>query len=296
MWEGWKLISHPFFCNILLWFSYNHPKTIIMAKRKQISPEEHQKQMMESDIRDIKISIERGMRTKPPKHRIYKIGDSIQFGGHNQTNILEVFDNGMYYKVETISTDKKTGEVTKTQRIVEWHNLKPCNTNPTSFTKEEKYHIRMLNSGISSLLHMIHGHHAGVDFDVEYQREHVWKFDNKVALIDSIFNNIDIGKFVFVQRPMSFDGILYEIIDGKQRLSAIREFYEDRFKYRGFYFSELSRRDQNHFENFSISYGYLENPDKGAIFETFIKLNTCGKPMDKKHIDHVKNLLKELDE
>ena len=89
-------------------------------------------------------------------------------------------------------------------------------------------------------------------------------------------------------------GKLYEILDGKQRLTTLVEFYEDRFKYRGFYFSELSFRDQHKFTGHSITYGYLENPSKEAIFETFIKLNTCGKPMASKHIDHVKELLTEI--
>ena len=138
-------------------------------------------------------------------------------------------------------------------------------------------------------------YHPGVDFDVEYQREHVWELTDKVALIDSIFNNIDIGKFVFVQRSFNTREKLYEIIDGKQRLTALREFYEDRFQYKGYFFSELNPVDKNNFENHSIVYGYLENPDKRAIFETFIKLNTTGRPMENKDIQKVKKLLDELD-
>jgi len=40
----------------------------------------------------------------------------------------------------------------------------------------------------------------------------------------------------------------------------------------------------------------LECPDKRGIYETFIKLNTCGKPMDQKYINNVQNLLNELDD
>jgi uncharacterized protein with ParB-like and HNH nuclease domain len=122
----------------------------------------------------------------------------------------------------------------------------------------------------------------------------VWQLADKVALIDSIFNNIEIGKFVFVQKHESTQGKYYEVIDGKQRLTAICEFYEDRFKYKGKYFSELSNKDRWKFLNHNISYGYLENPTKEAIYSTFIKMNTCGRPMDTKHIDKVKKLLKEI--
>lgn len=38
----------------------------------------------------------------------------------------------------------------------------------------------------------------------------------------------------------------------------------------------------------------LENPDKKSIFDAFIKLNTCGKPMDVAHIEKVKKMMNEL--
>ena len=265
-----------------------------MIKRKKISPEEHEMSLIRTEIRDNDKRIELGMLRTPPRHRKFKVGDRVQYGAHRETYVREVYRDGMYYLVECIGVQRDRDQPPKNEKQVqEWHQLFPYETKDTCFRKEEKYYIRQSNSGIASLLHMTQ--HAGVDFDVEYQREHVWKLADKVALIDSIFNNIDIGKFVFIQRDYSSD-IFYEILDGKQRLSTLRDFYEDRFKYRGFYFSELSKLDKNKFENHSISYGYLENPDKRAIFETFIKVNTCGKPMAKKHIDHVKKLLNELED
>ena len=204
----------------------------------------------------------------------------------------------MFYLTETIGVQRQRGgELRNEKHIQTWMELSPYEANgDTNFAKEEKVYIRILNSPISSLIHMAHAKHAGVDMDVDYQRDHVWTRKDKVALIDSIFNNIEIGKFVFVERSMGVRGKLYEILDGKQRLTTILEFVEDRFKYKGFYFSELSFRDQHKITDTNISYGYLENPSKEAIFDTFIKLNTCGKPMASKHINHVKHLLKEFKE
>ena len=53
--------------------------------------------------------------------------------------------------------------------------------------------------------------------------------------------------------------------------------------------------DKYRIKNHPITYGLLENPSKRGIYETFIKMNTCGKPMDIKHINHVKKLLNELE-
>ena len=250
--------------------------------------------MNDNEIRDIRNKIELGILKTPPHHRKFKIGERVSLGAHKECYVRENFDNGMFYRVECLGVKRGRSDDPSSfvdeEHIVEWHHLFPFVVQDTCFRKEEKVYIRQLNSGLSSLLHMIH---VGVNFDVEYQRDHVWKLSDKIALIDSIFNNIDIGKIIFVQLDYTQD-IYYEVLDGKQRLTAIRDFHEDRFKYNGYYFSELSRFDKNKFENHSISYGYLENPTKEAIFETFIKLNTCGKPMATKHINHVKKLLSEL--
>jgi len=266
-----------------------------MARKKQISREDNEKRLNEVAIRDNLKRIELGILTKPPRHRKFKLGERVSLGAHKECYIRENFEDGMFYRVECLGVKRGRSEDPSSfvdeQHITEWHNIQPFETKETEFRQEEKYFIRQINSAVDSLLHNVY--RAGVDVDVEYQRDHVWKLADKIALIDSIFNNIDIGKFVFVQRDYSSD-VFYEILDGKQRLTALKEFYEDRFKYNGYYYSELSRMDKYKFGNHGITMGYLENPNKEAIFETFIKLNTCGKPMASKHINHVKQLLSEL--
>jgi len=265
-----------------------------MARKKVESPKETEKRMNDTKIKEIRRLIENGVLRKPPRHRKFKVGERVSMGAHKECYIREKYDDGMFYRIECLGVKRgregESGCLVDEEHICEWHNLYPYKVEDTKFRQEDKYYIRHLNSGIDSLLHMVH---VGVDFDVDYQRDHVWKLADKVDLIDSIFNNIDIGMIVFVQRDYTHE-IYLEVIDGKQRLSALRDFYEDRFKYKGYYYSELSRTDKNKFESHGISYGYLENPSKEAIFETFIKLNTCGKPMASKHINHVKKLLSEL--
>ncbi len=267
-----------------------------MAKKNKISKEDQEKQSIQYGIRDCEQAIAEGIITTPPKRRTYKKDERVRWGAHNESYVREVYADGKYYLVETIGVVReRNGMPSNEKMILRWFDIFPYNvTKDTNFTKKEKCFIRILNSPISSLINMVHANHAGVDFDADYQREHVWTMKDKIDLITSIFDNIDIGKFVFIQRSGGYEGRYYEILDGKQRLTAITEFYEDRFKYKGYYFSELSFRDQYKFTEHMVSYGYLENPNKETIFETFIKLNTCGKPMNIKHINHVKKLLSEL--
>lgn len=264
-----------------------------MGKRTKITPEQQQKMLLESSIKDIEEKISFGQFSEPT--RFFSVGEQVMYGAHKHVIIEEIRKNGLYYIIRCIGVKRERDKPVRDElHIAPWHDIYLRNkVKPTSFKKEETYKITQSNSSIESLLHMVY--HSGVDFDVEYQREHVWELDDKVALIDSIFNNIDIGKFVFVQRDFSVRDKLYEIIDGKQRLTAIREFNEDRFMYNGYYFSELSHMDKNKFWNHSITYGYITNPSKEVIYDAFIKLNTCGKPMNTKHINKVKELLnKEL--
>jgi len=267
-----------------------------MAKKKQITPEEARQQSIDQSMQEMKRMVELGTIPLSPT-RIFGKDERVLWGAHEEVYVREEHAGGLYYTVESIHHDKE-GKLTgfSTWTVMPWLSLnKVDKIRDTDFSKEDHIYIRQLNSGIDSLLHMVYSAWGGVDFDSEYQRDHVWELNDKIALIDSIFNNVEIGKFVFVQKSEKTVGKYYEVIDGKQRLTALCEFYEDRFKYNGKYFSELSAKDRWKFLNHSVSYGYLENPTRRKVYETFIKMNTCGKPMDIKYIDNVKKLLKELD-
>jgi len=268
-----------------------------MAKRKQKTQEELLQELLERNIADNQRAVDLGL-TPPNPTRHFKVGERVNLGAHKEVYVREIHSDGLFYTCEAIGVKRERGRPPVDEFHVQpWHELyKYDSVQETQFTKEDKYHIRQLNSGIDSLLHMVYASHAGVDFDVDYQREHVWELEDKVALIDSIFNNVDIGKIVFVQLREDVEGKYYQVLDGKQRLTALCEFYEDRFPYKGVYFSQLSHRDKHTFKNHGITYGFLENPDKCGIYESFIKLNTCGKPMDHKHIDKVRDLLNKLND
>ena len=266
-----------------------------MAKRKQKTEEELEQELLDRNIRDQEHAMGLGLIPLFPT-RYFEVGERVTLGAHEEVYVREIHGDGLFYVCEAMGV--KRGRETQPHdemHVNSWVDLYKYDQNlPTQFTKEEKYYVRQLNSGIDSLLSMVYASHAGVDFDVEYQREHVWELEDKVALIDSIYNNVDIGKIVFVQLHEGTKGKYYQVLDGKQRMTALCEFYEDRFPYKGFYFSNLSWQDKHTFRNHPITYGFLENPDKRGIYETFVKLNTCGKPMDHKHIEKVQKLLDDL--
>src|SRR5579864_1019074 len=62
----------------------------------------------------------------------------------------------------------------------------------------------------------------------DYQREEVWTKAQKQLLIDSLLFDIDIPKMYY--REVDKDSYEYEVVDGQQRLRAIFDFMDDKFK------------------------------------------------------------------
>ena len=63
--------------------------------------------------------------------------------------------------------------------------------------------------------------------DIELQREIVYDTEKQVLVIDSIVNGIPLPAFYFWKNK---DGIL-EVLDGKQRIEAIKKFIENDIQY-----------------------------------------------------------------
>lgn len=137
-------------------------------------------------------------------------------------------------------------------------------------------------------------YYFGLDFKPAYQRDFVWELKDKVSLIDSIFNNVEIGKFVFI--PLEYGKqYQYEILDGKQRLRAIMDFYEDRFQYKGKYYSDISITEQKFFKNFPVSIAETsENMSEEQKLRYFINLNKNGKAMSEQQISKVEGMLSDI--
>ena len=136
-----------------------------------------------------------------------------------------------------------------------------------------------------------------------YQRELVWKLKDKQLLIESIYNNLDCGMFVFRKRKFSFvekqyaegnyETAFYDIVDGKQRLDAIRGFVMGEFKdLHGNHFTDLSEYARHKFEDFSsFSYAELaEDATDADVIRTFLNVNFTGVKMSREHIDFVKEI------
>lgn len=144
-----------------------------------------------------------------------------------------------------------------------------------------------------------------IDFNHIVQRSYVWERTRKSALIESMIIGYPIP-YVFAKRID--DGTdkkgnkTYYIMDGKQRLSTVKEYLNDEFALTdlepvtymeeeigeereldisGMKFSELPEALQNHLETITFNVTYFDNLTKEEERELFKRLN-AGKPLSTK--------------
>lgn len=79
------------------------------------------------------------------------------------------------------------------------------------------------------------------DLDAPYQRESVWTYDQRVALIKSILLGVPIGAVITSEVSHENYGnrsFLSRVLDGKQRIETIRIFSNDGFTIPGWWISD----------------------------------------------------------
>lgn len=75
--------------------------------------------------------------------------------------------------------------------------------------------------------------------DPEYQRRHRWSIERKSRLIESFLMNVPVPPVFFYERDLA----RFEVMDGRQRLTALSDFYADKFALAGLqYWSDLDGR------------------------------------------------------
>jgi hypothetical protein len=272
---------------------------MIMAKKKiekkELTVEERLEQEKQHGLSDIEDRI---LFINEPSY-YFNIDDKVRYGAIKESIIDEIYYDGKVYGLKCIATNNNYGHPYdyETYRVVPWVDVRPLNCNTdTNFSENQDVRLNYNNATIESLLDK---HYLfGVDFNPEYQRDYVWSKTDKELLIDSIFKNIDIGKFVFIHlsdEEWKERHLSYEILDGKQRLSTLIDFYENKLSYKGKYYNDLSPMDKRTFKNHMVSIAEVRETNKKIVLKYFLMLNRTGKVMDEQHLGKVEKMLDRLE-
>ncbi|EGQ7839259.1 DUF262 domain-containing protein [Vibrio parahaemolyticus] len=129
---------------------------------------------------------------------------------------------------------------------------------------------------------------GSLDLQPEFQRAEVWKGPKKKVLIDTILRGWQVPP---VHVILDEENYVQEVLDGQQRLSAIRDFMSDALKVNGnieplddslqeldgLYYSQLPDRVKNRFNRYAIRVFEIVEYNQGEPGELFNRLNESLK-------------------
>lgn len=222
----------------------------------------------------------------------FTLGEPVLYGARRDVKVAEVLHNRMVYVITIEKTiDNKPCMDT---RIVPWFQLRKTHSaQPTNFATNQDLRLHWRNTNIHGLLHAYH--YAGIDMSPAYQRDLVWTKEDQIQLLDSVFSNTSIGSFLLYTRETSEmqdpdRDPLYEIVDGKQRLHTLVNFFCDRLAYRGYTYTQLSSADKNVFLDTNVSIAYINRSSRKDILRIFLMLNKTGHVMSAQDLAKAENL------
>ena len=144
------------------------------------------------------------------------------------------------------------------------------------------------------------------NFDPACQRKSVWNEERESFLIDSIMKNFSIPPIFLHQKINDENGkTIYDVIDGKQRLTSIIKFIENKIplpddysdddfgdeRLNGLKFEDLKDDLSEYKKNFwryNIPVEYIDTEDEKTINAVFDRLNRNGVPLNPQELRNAK--------
>ena len=141
------------------------------------------------------------------------------------------------------------------------------------------------------------------DYSAVYQRDKVWSEEKKSFLIDSILKNYPIPPVFLRMKIDPETGVTkYDVIDGKQRLTTIRDYIDGKIslpddfgddkignsELNGTYFSDLDRFEKykRQLWHYRIPIIFIETDDTDLVKNVFDRLNRNGEPLVPQELRH----------
>jgi len=157
------------------------------------------------------------------------------------------------------------------------------------FTRNASYrvnvdfdHIPLLITRYSNL---------GCDFDPDFQRAHVWTTKQQIAYLEFRFRGGMSGQEILFNHPNwlgTYEGQMV-MVDGKQRLEAVRRFLENEIQIFGNFYCDFT--DHLPSVGFVVAVNMLKT--RREVLQWYIDLNAGGTPHSEKEIERVRALVEK---
>lgn len=137
------------------------------------------------------------------------------------------------------------------------------------------------------------GSGGGLNLDPDYQRAHVWTREQQVAYVEYTLMGGEVGQQITWNSPDWGDTWKRptELVDGKQRLEAVRSFLRDGFPAFGAKFSEYT--DKLRMTGPRFEFRVCKLGTRAEILQLYLNINAGGTPHSQSELDRVRRLLEQ---
>ncbi len=142
-------------------------------------------------------------------------------------------------------------------------------------------------------LHLEQFARIGLEMNPDFQRGHVWTTEQQIAFVEYKLKDGISGGDIFwncAGHMKNFKGP-YLLVDGLQRITAVREFLADRIPAFGHRLSEYE--DPRYLMNVTFRFHVHDMEDRADILRWYIQLNEGGVVHSDGEIQRVRSLLRE---
>lgn len=147
------------------------------------------------------------------------------------------------------------------------------------------------------LKHLAESHK--LDLEPDFQRAHVWTREQQVAYVEYSLMGGEVGRNLTFNHPdwlgtKNDPSHRLEIIDGKQRLEAVRAFLRNEFQAFGNHFLEYIDFPRMTMVGFRFRVCSLKTREQ--VLQMYLNINAGGTPHTQAELDKVRNMLKSAKE
>lgn len=139
-----------------------------------------------------------------------------------------------------------------------------------------------------------HSREFGSGFQIcpDFQRGHVWSVKQKIAYIEFCLRGGASARMLLWNCACWHGGGTSSplvLVDGLQRLTAVRDFLADEFRVFGSLFSEYTDELDVMSQRFRVYINTL--PDRAAVLRWYLEINSGGVVHTQEELDRVRGLL-----
>lgn len=130
-----------------------------------------------------------------------------------------------------------------------------------------------------------------IDLDPDFQRPYCWTEEQQIAWLEHILRGGRSGRVLYFNHPGwqgDYGGTLV-LVDGKQRIEALRRLMNNEIKIFGYYFNEYTDKPRGCSSTILINVNTLKT--RKEVIDWYLQMNGGGTPHTKEELEKARKLM-----